>query len=606
MEPLPVNCGLKMNHPHQQRPHIDHIEPHTILSQISSAKLGKGDAYFTSYRQPSDTILAPIPNSEYSEISIFDANKYFSCLQDQKADGSITPKQSSLSSVPRLSYLSSMEDGYGRNYRTRSFHATPMASSESSCWNSQTGLLSNPPGSAAVSIKSIPSLGDKNTKSSKWFHRHKCPCSGKKSVEVKDANSEYKIQQKAAQFNRSKSGGSSFYSNTNNSSSSAAYAAKGTISSAPNQNHCTGTFTLRPQLDHQSKIVQQIQNPNLNGFSSSLYRATSQSQIVRAFADRNGNATVTTTSNSFTFPVLNSYASPARRMFNVISPPLTTAAAVAGVVDDIARDSLEVFQPQEPPQSGCGKEINCHFTIPSSPRSRKTSFDEEIGSDASSDLFEIESFSTQTTSYPRRDSMDSGRRLVIARGNDGADHRRSLDELMNPSVAPSECYAPSEASVVWSVTTAEAFDRDSLTNFSVPAASDVEYGGRKSERADGGGQIDDAGGGKRRGNVGLLSCRSENAVSVGRGPVKHEIDPARIGPGPTVPQNSRHVEGRAQTSPSVAQLSSSMATVDAGARLNQNFDRQKRMAAVSMRDAADEGGEDLPKWWVVVEDLVWP
>lgn len=148
--------------------------------------------------------------------------------------------------------------------------------------------------------------------------------------------------------------------------------------------------------------------------------------------------------------------------------------------------------------------------------------DDDVASDASSDLFEIESFSTQTTTYPmyhRRDSLDeaasfNARRLAAANGNNNLMYctRGSLDEAVTPSIAATECYEPSEASIDWSVTTAEGFDRGSVTNYSAtaPEVDDVaatRHGGGIS---------------KKKGNGGmLLSCRCEKAVSVvGPNPVK--------------------------------------------------------------------------------------
>ncbi|XP_057950297.1 protein PHYTOCHROME KINASE SUBSTRATE 4 [Malania oleifera] len=133
--------------------------------------------------------------------------------------------------------------------------------------------------------------------------------------------------------------------------------------------------------------------------------------------------------------------------------------------EDPPRDSLEVFRPRI-------------FSVT----------EDEGGSDASSDLFEIESFSTQAIARPRQDSA--------------------------------ECYEPSEASVEWSVVTAEGFDRGSLTNFSVSAsdAEDLVVTAGSKWRKNGGGGED--GGGRRVGNGLLTSCRCGKAVSVGPGPMK--------------------------------------------------------------------------------------
>lgn len=142
---------------------------------------------------------------EDAEISIFDAQKYFNDTSDSKARHSISPSiistpnhddnESTISNnIINPSRVSCGSSGYNR---VRSFHATPTASSEAS-WNSQTGLLSHPAGGLAVSLRSLPN-SNSNSKnqerlkggfvsngSTKWFFRRKCPCSGKKSVQVKE------------------------------------------------------------------------------------------------------------------------------------------------------------------------------------------------------------------------------------------------------------------------------------------------------------------------------------------------------------------------------------------------------------------------------------
>ncbi|KAJ0978079.1 hypothetical protein J5N97_013553 [Dioscorea zingiberensis] len=163
-------------------------------------------------------------------------------------------------------------------------------------------------------------------------------------------------------------------------------------------------------------------------------------------------------SGGFSFPVLKS---PVSNTFPLPDP---------------ARHSLEVFKPSR-----------MGYPFPAS------HLEDDAGSDASSDLFEIESFSK------RRDSVDG-----LAAGR-LAQIRRSIEKAA--AVDPSEGYAPSEASVEWSVTTAEGFDRSSVANFST-AGSDYE-----PARFDRTGEQDRTAG-KRRGN-GLLSCVCEKAVNVG-------------------------------------------------------------------------------------------
>ncbi|GMH08084.1 hypothetical protein Nepgr_009924 [Nepenthes gracilis] len=539
MEGLPVNRGLNQ----QKRPIFDIIEPSIVRTQFNLAKPKPTlrDASFSAYLQPNDPITPTKHRADDLEISIFEAEKYFSEIHDQKGTSS---KSADLSSIPMVSSVSSVDDGHGRNNRARSFHATPTASSEAS-WNSQTGLLSN---SAAVSIRNLPNSDEKNNKSLKWFLRCNCPCSGKKSVQVKDTNSESKIQQ-IPQLNRSNSSGSSLYScNRQSSPRYSAYARKAiTITSLSHDQDNRRNLMACPQLD-QTMIINP--NSNLSGFSSKrCFPPNHTLASGRSFADTNGTA-----SNGFTFPILSNSTPTGNRMFSVV-PPVSGAAG-----EDPPRDSLEVFQPREPPHRG-GRERQS-LTFPASPKSRRASYDEEIGSDASSDLFEIESFSTQTTSYPRRDSSDenssfNARRLVIGPVNEGQNSQQILDEPMTPSVAPTDYYPPSEVSIDWSVTTAEGFDRASLTNFSIAAASECEYvparrDGEKSEKiADGGGSgAEDGGGSRRRGN-GLLGCRCEKAVSVEPGPTKCAVEGSRAGPVLPASTVMKPVGGRAAVAPPI-------------------------------------------------------
>ncbi|KAG2262513.1 hypothetical protein Bca52824_069592 [Brassica carinata] len=114
---------------------------------------------------------------------------------------------------------------------------------------------------------------------------------------------------------------------------------------------------------------------------------------------------------------------------------------------------------------------------PTSPKGVTT--DEEAASDASSDLFEIESFSTQHVARP---CVPPPADLV----------RNSIDET-----ASEYGYEPSEASVTWSVTTAEPV-ATVATNFSRINLSQpsLAFGGCDKKR------------------TGLLDCRCEKAVMV--------------------------------------------------------------------------------------------
>ncbi|XP_019157518.1 PREDICTED: protein PHYTOCHROME KINASE SUBSTRATE 4 isoform X1 [Ipomoea nil] len=438
---------------------------HYTCSKKSNDQLRLRDVSFSSYLKQA--------GEDESEINVFDAKKYFSESTDWKELGnrSLFPAirnqngSCDLSEINRFSSVSSVDAaGFGRNVKASSFHATPTASSEAS-WNSQTGLLSNPPGAIAVSLKNNNvSEGDlekrRGSAAAKWFFcRSKCPCSGKKSVQVDEAiRNGHNDQQKIVLEER-------------------------------NQNLGLKVEVSPPETGHGVLL------------SPGLRRGESQSPLA--------------STGGFSFPILN--------------PSSQAAAAVAkmtirtsDIEDQIQppKNSLEIFQPPtsrksldaeiqlSPKPRGGGVVDNRdrragNFGFPGSPISR----DDDVGSDASSDLFEIESFSTQTTSYRRRDSLDdegtfvSARRLAPSNPYGG---RRSLDEPATPSVAATENYAPSEVSIDWSVTTAEG-----VTNFSM---EDHGGGGSRHWSWEYGRE------GKGSKGNGLLSCRHEKAVSVGPQP----------------------------------------------------------------------------------------
>ncbi|CAH9125079.1 unnamed protein product [Cuscuta epithymum] len=460
---------------------------------------------------------------EEPEINVFDAKKYFSDNTDWKelGRGSVFPeniydknevKISDLSEIERFSSVSSVDGGgFGRNAKAGSFHtATPTTASSEASWNSQTGLLSRPPGAIAVSLRNLSSRRGKRRGSAsaataaRWlFCRSKCPCSGKKSVQVEE-----------------------------------------------------------PQSDiDQERIELEERDQNLSMKVKVSPPETGQGILRRSFPGE-VPLTAAATGVGFSFPVLKTSPHPPAGVSKM-------TIKTSGLRDQfpLHQESLETFRPpilgkpmeviQFKPQSrGGGLENrdlragNCAF--PGSP-DRLNAAEDDAGSDASSDLFEIESFSTQANNYPtyrRRDLLDdegpfNARRFSAAINLYGG--RRSLDEPATPSVAATENYPPSEVSIDWSVTTAEGFDRASSTNFSIRTMEMKEHinggGGRQGTAGSSYGV-----GGKCKGG-GLLSCRHEKAVSVvGPRPVK--LAPGGIGP-PRPPESplsimsaASHVSGR--------------------------------------------------------------
>lgn len=492
----------------EQQPTFDVMELQLpSLSYTSfTQKPNMRNASFSAYLKPNP------PAADDCEISIFDAQKYFNETNDQNegkqrvsGDPVVNHQLDGISEQCDLPRFSSVSD---RNYRARSFHATPTASSEAS-WNSQTGLLSNPPGSIKVSFKNLPTATDCSSKKigstlrpSRWFFGKRCPCSGNKSVQVEE-----KKPPKPPLL----------------------------IRQNPKSVETT-VLAVTPNKTLEWPEKRRVIIPNNNGLSHENNRfppperRVSAATAGRSFGDGNGG---------FSFPILNPSSPPEKLILRTGNNPLST--------EDPPRDSLDVFRPPEELTSPAEyQQKDCRsFTFPASPKSRMTNVtDDDVASDASSDLFEIESFSTQSASYPmyhRRDSLEeetsyNARRITATNGGGAALYcRRSLDDPRTPpSIAPTECYEPSEASIDWSVTTAEGFDRTSVTNFSIIASEADEILRHEWETRGGGG------GGKKRGN-GLLSCRCEKAVNVGPHPVK--CVPAE---GHRVPVSStlRHVSSR--------------------------------------------------------------
>ncbi|PIN06419.1 hypothetical protein CDL12_21027 [Handroanthus impetiginosus] len=495
MDPPSIIKTFKYNS--SQQPTFNVLE--TPLHYKSFAQINDSsfqDVSFSSYLKSKDSLQKSQENAiDDTEISIFDAQKYFSETSDPK-DIKMQQKKETIShdvlSVPRISSVSS--DGYGRNFRTRSFNATPTVSSEAS-WNSQAGLLVKPPGSMGVSLKNLNQSDHHNCKkrgsvARKWIFGRKCCCSGKNSVQVKEVTSDFE-----------QGGPVSVTENSNNGKVNYSYTKRDSQKAkAP------------PSIleIHHPKVM--APNSPKNNFPvTDPPRQQRVSASGRPFGD------------GFSFPILN----PSTK------PPIKEiiAKTIINPVEDPPRDSLEVYQPMHDPPSVSRQHL--------SSIARVTNTDDDVGSDASSDLFEIESFSTQTTSYPmyrRRDSLDEAPTFNARRfaATNGLNIRRSLDEPPTPSIAATECYAPSEVSIDWSVTTAEGFDRASVSNFSISASEIGNAAFLRQRMAEE--QAAASGGGKRKGNGGLLliSCRQEKAVSVGPQPVKYAP-----GEGPPV-----HVGGR--------------------------------------------------------------
>ncbi|GAA0152962.1 hypothetical protein LIER_11314 [Lithospermum erythrorhizon] len=412
------------------------------------------DISFSSYVKHKESLNLP-PKIDDSEINVFDAHKYFNEPNETNIDEPISlanPRQNNvdsrdLSTVPcsRLSTVSSA-DGCERNYKTSSFRLTPAASSEAS-WNSRTGLLSYPPG--PMKNPQTNKHHKKKISTSRWLFCRKCPCSGKKSVKVEEPSTENRTPEAKIK------------------------------NSSPKTKHSEITPEKRPiipqntlisnmPLERQQRIVS-----NTITISAERFQAPKnpQQQCVSVMKRSFGDGPT-----SFSFPVLTpSFPSkPAQKI------PIAPS-------EEPGRFSLDVFQPKTEPTNKKSMEI-------------QTQTDDDIESDASSDLFEIESFSTGH----RRDSLDDASRFIS--------RKCPTSKLDSPLDEISECYAPSEVSVDWSVTTAEGFDRRSVGNYSMSVSEICQLSRLRNHE-------DENEFSKKKG-MGLLSCRHENSVSVGQRKIK--------------------------------------------------------------------------------------
>ncbi|KAG8045802.1 hypothetical protein GUJ93_ZPchr0008g12703 [Zizania palustris] len=204
--------------------------------------------------------------------------------------------------------------------------------------------------------------------------------------------------------------------------------------------------------------------------------------------------------------------------------PVVGAPKVVSTMDELPRESLEVFRPifeesvlADPPADLAVGGGGLAAGFARTPGVAAVAMDEEAMSDASSDLFDLDSFAA-SSSY-----------LTTHRGRSSRRNSRDDDLPYAAESTLSECmYAPSEVSVVWSVATAEggAFDAASMANFSSAAsACCVEEFSFVPP-----GAVAVAGRVKRGGGGGLLnSCRGEKAVSVGPTPVR-VVRPLAAGP----------------------------------------------------------------------------
>ncbi|CAL4957328.1 unnamed protein product [Urochloa decumbens] len=463
-----------------------------------------------------------------AEIGIFTAERYFSA-----ADAAVIPAAPPAALPdhelpPRQSVPAA--DAASRSGRT-------AASSEAS-WNSRSGLLSGShhPAAGRQQHKAAAAGAGAVYGSDQGYHHHRgrkaagggggsgqrwtlfgrdCPCAGRKAVAV-DAASKPRSPAAAARFSNARLSPPSAVDECLESDIFKSKKHPSDHQDLPARAATAVRVTVTPG----SRALPLAATGNAAVFAAAAAPSRSAGAEAPPFAAFKAAAGIdrhrAVTAGGFTFP------------------------AAARVLDEPPRVSLEVFRPidedsvmlADPPPPAMPFPGRVGLLLPPAVIAVA---DEEAMSDASSDLFDLESFAA-SSSYP---TTYRGRGSRRNSGDDDLPY--GVSAAAEPAL--SECmYPASEASVVWSVATAEgggAYDAASVANFSSAASAccvdDLSHVVPESPECEGGGGFTAAmsrSAGQRKGGGGsrfLNSCRCEKAVSVGPTPVRVVRPPAHPG-----------------------------------------------------------------------------
>lgn len=320
---------------------------------------------------------------EDSEIDVFNAEKYFN---EEVGDENTTKVANSGSPILPSQKKDTPVGLY--SVKLQAQPATPSIRSESSL-NSRRALLHNIP------RNHLQERNKSNRKSFLAALRFHCPCSDKNSVEIDQHMG----------INRSKKSSSTRL-----------------VHGEARKSQKDGDFVSEVEPRASPWMRQDLQCRKLNGVGLEL-----------------------TTENDVKFSASNS------KIGNSVLEMKKTEVVV--IEDDTRRKSLEVFGS---PIHGKGKKsvsldrsLNMLTWDAIVPKVEEVEVPAKSGrghtdtdSDASSDLFEIESFSTNPSQCLARQALD----------------------CMDSSIPQATCYAPSEASIEWSVVTASVADFSAMSD----------------------------------------------------------------------------------------------------------------------------------------------
>uniref|UniRef100_A0A0D9UZC3 Protein PHYTOCHROME KINASE SUBSTRATE 4 n=1 Tax=Leersia perrieri TaxID=77586 RepID=A0A0D9UZC3_9ORYZ len=410
-----------------------------------------------------------------AELDIFSAERYFNAddvIKKKHDDDALAVVVAATPAPPP-----EMVDAASQSGRT-------VASSSEASWNSRSGLLSShvttvKTGGSANGVAVAAGGGKKSGQRWGIFSRD-CPCAGRKAVTVDVASEPRSPATPRTTHSR--------FDNSHVIADGAIFKAKSPLPAACEMKISPGNSSAFPPL---------------------------ATKIFAAPPGIGRRVVVSSGGGGFTFPV-------------------------SAVVDEPPRESLEVFRPideesvlADPPAEHLAGGLAVAGGGGGFGRGA-AAVEEEAMSDASSDLFDLESFAA-ASSYPTTSYRGGGRgsrRNSREYYNDDLPYGAAAAAAVEPAL--SECmYAPSEVSVVWSVATAEggggAFDAASAANFSSAASAccveEFTFAAPESGAAaaghDGFTAAMSRSAGRKKGGGGFLnSCRCEKAVSVGPTPVR--------------------------------------------------------------------------------------
>ncbi|CAL4976955.1 unnamed protein product [Urochloa decumbens] len=468
-----------------------------------------------------------------AEIGIFTAERYFRAADAVvRRDATVIPAAPPAAIPdhevpPRLSVPAA--DAASQSGRT-------AASSEAS-WNSRSGLLSGPHPTAARQHKAEAPAGAGAVYASDQGYHHRrgrkaagggggsgqrwtlfgrdCPCAGRKAVAVDAASEPRSPAAAAARFSN----------------------ARFSPPSAVDECLESDIFKAKKHPSHHQELPARaaaaVRVTVTPGSRSFPLAAAGNAAVFAAAPSRSA------VGDAAPFAAFKAVAEIDRR--RAATAGGFTFPAAGRVLDEPPRVSLEVFRPIDedsvmladpPPYMPVA--VRAGLLLP--PAVTAVADEEEAMSDASSDLFDLESFAA-SSSYP---TTYRGRGSRRNSGDDDLPYGVSAAAAAGEP-AMSECmYPASEASVVWSVATAEgggAYDTASVANFSSAASACCVDDLRcvvpdESPQAAGrftAAMSRSATGRKKSGGGFLNSCRCEKAVSVGPTPVRVVRPPAHHG-----------------------------------------------------------------------------